>query len=553
MPNVSRFDSSKGGGGFREIARYLLQPHSEQTKTDIAGGWLAPERAGNRVALWTLREFGQQWEQNEAPPIEHTAIADSVARTMQDTVDRADELKRAAGISTRGRKATTEPWYSVSFRDHPDAIQMDDQRMMAFIERALRDGLGLPEGHQMLIVKHVEPGRPHNPDWHVLVNKVNARDGTRWNPMNDQQKLQTFCDDHDHSRGYDFTPDRRAKKDRARKWAQQSKDPKQRDRSAPKPQPKKRYDKHHPAMKCIAEIERRGLPVTGQIASLIEKQMQRDRRTWQTLGPRVVQRHARAQEKREKGESWQKLKADKEAAQNVATTMRGRLYKLRHKAEWGRYGRRAAAKRQKLDDRIKARYRNFYQQEKTAFGAAKNAAAIVLECRRRGMAGPTLMALIQSPLQRRQMMAQFADRDRNALKRELTQEREKLTDKLQAASPMKAARDKAWQEHRDRIAAAESSAQQRIEDAATQRAAANKEAKAEYDRIIGLAQRERQEIEERAEQIIGPSAATAEEIMESTRKAAVRLQMREAMKNTDRATDRGRERSIDRNRPGRGR
>lgn len=556
MPNVGQFDSTKGGS-FRETVGYVLQPHSERTKQAIADGHVDPAEINHRAAaFWNATSTDPARAQNGGPV--HPDTAAEIAAAMQDVADRANDLKRAAGISTRGRKATTPPQYHASFRDAENAPAMTDEEWVKFIMGAMK-ALDLPDGHQMLIVKHVEPDRPHWPDWHVVVNKVSSRDGTRWNPMNDQQKLQAYCDDHDKQRGLNYTPFRRDKIEATRKWAAKEAQPKQRDRSKPLAAKTERPPRrNYRADRMLRQLEREGLPVTPIVADMIDKQLLADRDIMRNFGSKkriaVLAKQA-ADEKRAAWEKYEQAKLDaakpslkSKAAHVVANTRKN----------WHRYlyERRAAAKQEALKQRIRNQYRVFYQRERlTIGGGSMNALALRAEAQRRGLPVPRFLALANDPAGRKALLADIARHDRNQLKKELRADWRATSSKHRLADPETAARAAALSEYRESKARIEGWLERETAAAKAVWADAEATRKASWKGILTVARREGEKMKLRAEQemrdratIIGPTAATAEEIMEATRKAAVRMQMRDAIKDSGQKRDTGRER-----RPGRGR
>lgn len=205
IPNVGQFDPAKGGG-LQETAAYILQAQSNEDRK-------AGNRSHDRVG-W-VEKFHLD------------GVADGDAgRVMQETADRADDLKRAAGVRRSGRPATTPPVYHYSIKQHPDEPPLTKAEWLKLIQR-INTGLGIPDGHQTLVAFHTDTETPHP---HVLINKVNSITGRRFNIKDDLKKIQAICDDFDRERGLNFTPYRREKNDILRARAASHPDPSKRNR-----------------------------------------------------------------------------------------------------------------------------------------------------------------------------------------------------------------------------------------------------------------------------------------------------------------------------------
>ncbi|WP_139975166.1 hypothetical protein [Ochrobactrum sp. CGA5] len=482
VPNVGQFDAEKGGG-FSETVGYVLAPESAKTREAVTAGLIDPAILQHRAA--TAIGFNLDGLDPRDPA--------AVAAAMQDIADRADELKKAAGISTRGRKATTSPVWHCSFRDAEHAAALlTDAEMIDGIMAALK-ALDLPEGHQILIVKHVEPDRPDWPDWHVIVNKVSSIDGTRWNPMNDQIKLQAFCHDWDQSRGLTLCPDRAEKIERVRDWAAKEADPKKRDRTPPAKAPKPAKPNYR-AEKALAIIERDNLPVTPAIAAAIDKQLESDRAAWRKIG-RFAEKEIHNQAKREKAESWEKLKADREAIDNMHSGVSGKVRDffpgLLRTAQWTAYKTRAAQQRDRLDAQTKARYRRFYANEKTLAGVARNVLSIITENRKRGIGGMTMRTYIRDPDARRAAFDHITQHDRAALKEKLKADRAKVQAATAKHNPAKAAKAQTWADHQQRIVQIEARTALAHEDLKALRDAEPKKQRKAWSQIVAMALHEK--------------------------------------------------------------
>ena len=532
MPNLGHFDSEKGGG-FRETVRYALAMHSEKTQDEIAAGQ-AHLINTDRVAL--VRVIGI-----DAGDLD----ADRIADAMQDVADRADELKRAAGISTRGRKATTSPVFHFSMRDHPDAAAMTDDEWLTFLAGAVKS-LDLPDGHQVMIAKHVEPQRPNWPDWHVVVNKVSAVDGTRWNPMNAQQKLQSYADDFDRQRGYNFTPERREKIDRVRDWAAKEPDPKKRDRTKRLHPPKEKISRNYKAEKTLAAIEREGLPMTPAIAALIDRQLEADRTAMRRYGSkkRIAELERLAKHKRK--QAWERLQAAKKLADLPSSTLKDRAgdiwARVAKSVSWAGYRRRAPAKRAALDAQIKMRYRAFYRNERSIFGPLFSARAVMAEAKKRGMERPALKALAADPAARKALFDAINQHDRQQLKRELAAERGRIAAYCQTLNRAAVQKQEARAEYVRTLAEIDDWLKRRTTEAVEEWDKTQALSRTGWGGILTVARRE-------GEKIRMEAAAKVQQRLEQQRRAAA---IRDRLADQEQEPDEiERDRSRDRGRDGR--
>lgn len=215
VPNVGEFDPQKGSGaGFTAAANYILQPHSNEA---TAAGATGPSRVGFHFSFG-LGEL----------PLHPSGAA--IGLEMQRVADNAAALKKAAGISNRGRPSTARAEYTVSF-SLPDGKTLTTREWYNFILYVI-DKMGIPDGHQILAAVHTDTDNQH---LHMLINRVSAKDGTRWNCNHDQMKWQSACDDWCAARGENPCPERRKRIEQTRAWvaAQGDRPVKERDRSRP--------------------------------------------------------------------------------------------------------------------------------------------------------------------------------------------------------------------------------------------------------------------------------------------------------------------------------
>lgn len=164
IPNVA-----SGGHSFNGAMRYYLH----DKKADTA----------ERVAWTATRNLG-------------TDNPDLARRVMIATANRADELKKAAGVKA-GRKATDGPVYAYSLAWHPDeAAKLDRTEMMRAAVSSLI-ALGA-EGHQAIIVAHQDEPQPHV---HVILNRVHPDTGKMLATGNDHHRLSAWALAYREARG----------------------------------------------------------------------------------------------------------------------------------------------------------------------------------------------------------------------------------------------------------------------------------------------------------------------------------------------------------------
>lgn len=150
----------------------------------------------------------------------HTAT-----RIMIATAESADELKRAAGVSTAGRKATAGPVFSFSLNWHPNELPgRDRDEMTRAADHALKV---LKLDHlQAVIVCHQDQPHPHV---HVIVNRVDPENGKQaviGKP--DVERLNQWANRYEHERGQIVSPNRAKKYEAQERKRQEHPDPEQR-------------------------------------------------------------------------------------------------------------------------------------------------------------------------------------------------------------------------------------------------------------------------------------------------------------------------------------
>ena len=220
VPNVGQFDPNKGSGAsFAAAASYIVQPHSNDAIK--AGRTSSPSRVGwvwmNPALAATIPDLVFQRRDGAA-----------IGAAMQSVAENAAALKKAAGVRAGGRPPTTRPEYTVSFSPAKD-VKLSPGEWHSFLQAGLK-ALGVPDGHQVFAAVHTDTDHPH---LHVLINRVNSKDGTRWNANNDMQKWQSFCDDWCKQRALNPCPERRKRIDATRAWAAAQPAPSRRNRSSP--------------------------------------------------------------------------------------------------------------------------------------------------------------------------------------------------------------------------------------------------------------------------------------------------------------------------------
>lgn len=169
------------GHSFKKLAAYLTQP-----------------KEGQHRALWSMTE-------NVAVDDPRTA-----ARIMAHTAIHADELKAAAGIATRGRKAKEGPVYHVVMSWAEGQKPTQEQQQEA--ARSLLAMIGLDKA-QALVVAHNDNGKEH---LHIMANLVDPETGKRFSLSNDQHKMQAWALEYERAHGGVIL---KAREERAEKWA----------------------------------------------------------------------------------------------------------------------------------------------------------------------------------------------------------------------------------------------------------------------------------------------------------------------------------------------
>lgn len=138
-------------------------------------------------------------------------------RIMIATAKQADELKARAGVKATGRKSTAHV-YAYSLAWHPDeGEQLDRAEMVRAVDQSLKV-LGA-EGHQALIVCHVDQKHPHV---HVILNRVDPQTGKMLSTSNDHLKLSEWANEYERERGQILTPKREEKRQLREQFAEQS-------------------------------------------------------------------------------------------------------------------------------------------------------------------------------------------------------------------------------------------------------------------------------------------------------------------------------------------
>lgn len=119
----------------------------------------------------------------------------------------SDELKKAAGVKSTGRKSNQHVYaYSLAWHDS-EADGLDKAEMIAAADASLKE---LGADHlQAVIVCHTDQKHPHV---HVVLNRVNPDDGIMHPFKNDRLKLRKWAHEYDRSRGNeDLCPNRKKK------------------------------------------------------------------------------------------------------------------------------------------------------------------------------------------------------------------------------------------------------------------------------------------------------------------------------------------------------
>lgn len=148
---------------------------------------------------------------------------EAVRRVMISTARRADELKAAAGVKATGRKSTACVYaYALSW--HPSEAPLLDRAEMVRAANASLKVLGA-DRHQALIVCHRDRDHPHV---HVIVNRVDPRNGKMLPTSNDFRKLSAWAHEYEKERGAILTPARAKRGEEAELRRREHPDPDQR-------------------------------------------------------------------------------------------------------------------------------------------------------------------------------------------------------------------------------------------------------------------------------------------------------------------------------------
>lgn len=138
-------------------------------------------------------------------------------RIMVATAQSADDLKAAAGVTTKGRKSAAHV-YAYSLAWHPDeADQLDRAEMLRAADSSLQV-LGA-EKHQAVIVCHQDQKHPHI---HVIINRVDPTTGKMLSTSNDRLKLSDWANAYERERGVILTPKREEKRELRERFAEQA-------------------------------------------------------------------------------------------------------------------------------------------------------------------------------------------------------------------------------------------------------------------------------------------------------------------------------------------
>ena len=128
-------------------------------------------------------------------------------RIMIATALQSDELKKAAGVKTSGRKSNLHVYaYALSW--HPDeAGTLDKAQMIAAVDASLKE---LKADHlQAVVVCHTDQKHPHV---HVVLNRVDPFDGRMHGFKNDRLQLSDWANQYERERGNIVTPKREEKR-----------------------------------------------------------------------------------------------------------------------------------------------------------------------------------------------------------------------------------------------------------------------------------------------------------------------------------------------------
>ena len=126
-----------------------------------------------------------------------------MARTAAD----AEDIKRLAGTSSRGRKLQ-KPYSHLSLSWSPDEPRPDRVEMHRAAEEALRS-IGM-DACQALVVEHTDTDHPHV---HVAICRVDPETGKACGRNNDGRKLSVWAEKYERSRGRIQVPNRIARRE----------------------------------------------------------------------------------------------------------------------------------------------------------------------------------------------------------------------------------------------------------------------------------------------------------------------------------------------------
>lgn len=296
-------------------------------------------------------------------------------RIMIATALQADELKKAAGLKTGGRKSNQHVYaYALSW--HPDeAGTLDKAEMMLAVHASLKE---LKADHlQAVVVCHTDQKHPHV---HVVLNRVDPADGRLHTFSNDRLKLQDWAERYDNERGNSFAPVRAEK--RQQREAHQDK-------------------------KSRQDYARR-------------KRDEASARPKDELSPAAMLKDLSASQKERHRQEWKDLSADNKAKRNqIYADFRQRikdavaLHKLESKPFW-----RDHFKNER--DRKKA----FNERETNVIGRVQNAMSATAyqhmkgELDGRGKLSATFTNLLSSQ-KRRTLFEKRLDMDKQTLRQEL--------------------------------------------------------------------------------------------------------------------------------------
>lgn len=344
---------------------------------------------------------------------------DIATRVMIATVERAGDLKAAAGIKATGRKAQ-KPVMSYSLAWHPgEAGKLDRAEMVRAADGSLRV-LRL-EKHQAVIVAHRDRAHPHV---HVIVNRVSPEDGrmAKIDP-NRVRALDRWAYDYEKGRGQIVSPERAAKYER------------QADQRRKHPDPEKRRAYAEQNRSELAQEARERQQAAADASSLGEARKAAQRASERPQSPAAILRDISAATKERQRREWVALRGGY-AAQNADIYSRYKVdigkavaaHKRETKPEWAAQFRRERGEAQARQRMA----RSFTGRLSQSIMAARE------QYRSEGGGFAKLVAVnFLSRDRRESAFAAANQRDRAALSKQLGQE---LAAKLE---PLKAGR--AWE------------------------------------------------------------------------------------------------------------